>query len=208
MCPRPSPSTWRRRWATAPNSSPGASRSAARTRNSSASGSTASWRWSRNEDVLDDRNKRAFLCTPREKFVLKQNEGRAYDHAFLDIGWGVTISGPHIVGRMTTTINPQKGEKVLGDRHRLRLPVGLSLAPDRSGVHDRDHQAAGRAHPRHLRRADQGRLRRVQGDHLQERRRLLRLGGARARSTRSSSPAASTTFRRRCCSSSRTAARW
>ena len=67
----------------------------------------------RNEDILDDRNKRAFLCTPREKFVLKQNEGRAYDHAFLDIGWGVTISGPHIVGRMTTTINPQKGEKVL-----------------------------------------------------------------------------------------------
>ena len=67
----------------------------------------------RNEDILDDRHKRAFLCTPREKFVLKQNEGRAYDHAFLDIGWGVTISGPHIVGRMTTTINPLKGEKVL-----------------------------------------------------------------------------------------------
>ena len=67
----------------------------------------------RNEDILDDRHKHAFLCTPREKFVLKQNEGRAYDHAFLDIGWGVTISGPHIVGRMTTTINPLKGEKVL-----------------------------------------------------------------------------------------------
>jgi protein-L-isoaspartate(D-aspartate) O-methyltransferase len=67
----------------------------------------------RNEDILDERNKRAFLCTPREKFVLQQNLGRAYDHAFLDIGWGVTISGPHIVGRMTTTINPQKGEKVL-----------------------------------------------------------------------------------------------
>ena len=67
----------------------------------------------RNEDLLDDRNKKAFLCTPREKFVLQQNLGRAYDHAFLDIGWGVTISGPHIVGRMTSTINPQKGEKVL-----------------------------------------------------------------------------------------------
>ena len=67
----------------------------------------------RNEDLLDDRHKRAFLCTPREKFVLTQNLGRAYDHAFLDIGWGVTISGPHIVGRMTSTINPQKGEKVL-----------------------------------------------------------------------------------------------
>ncbi len=67
----------------------------------------------RNEDLVDDRNKIAFLCTPREKFVLKQNLARAYDHAFLDIGYGVTISGPHIVGRMTSAINPQKGEKVL-----------------------------------------------------------------------------------------------
>ncbi len=67
----------------------------------------------RNEDLVDDRNRRAFLLTPREKFVLKQNLSRAYDHAFLDIGWGVTISGPHIVGRMTSNINPQQGEKVL-----------------------------------------------------------------------------------------------
>ena len=67
----------------------------------------------RNEDVWDDRHKRAFLLTPREKFVLKQNLTRAYEHAFLDIGWGVTISGPHIVGRMTSTIDPKKGEKVL-----------------------------------------------------------------------------------------------
>ena len=27
----------------------------------------------RNEDIWDDRNKRAFLLTPREKFVLQQN---------------------------------------------------------------------------------------------------------------------------------------
>jgi protein-L-isoaspartate(D-aspartate) O-methyltransferase len=67
----------------------------------------------RNEDLLDDRNKRAFLMTPREKFVLQQNLGRAYEHAFLDIGFGVTISGPHIVGRMTSTIDPKRGEKVL-----------------------------------------------------------------------------------------------
>jgi protein-L-isoaspartate(D-aspartate) O-methyltransferase len=67
----------------------------------------------RNEDVWDIRHKRAFLMTPREKFVLQQNLGRAYEHAFLDIGWGVTISGPHIVGRMTSTIDPKKGEKVL-----------------------------------------------------------------------------------------------
>src|SRR5271168_3538064 len=67
----------------------------------------------RNEDIWDDRHKHAFLLTPREKFVLQQNLGRAYEHAFLDIGFGVTISGPHIVGRMTSTIDPKKGEKVL-----------------------------------------------------------------------------------------------
>lgn len=66
-----------------------------------------------NKDVLDDRNKRAFLFTPREEFVLPQNMSRAYDHAFLDIGYGVTISGPHLVGRMTTAIDVQFGESVL-----------------------------------------------------------------------------------------------
>ena len=66
-----------------------------------------------NRDVLDDRNKRAFLMTPREEFALKQNRGRAYDHAFLDIGYGVTISGPHVVARMTSTIDVKLGEKVL-----------------------------------------------------------------------------------------------
>jgi len=76
-------------------------------------------RWSRyrtliaNKDLWDDRNKRAFLMTPREEFVLKQNLGRVYDHAYLDIGYGVTISGPHLVGRMTNVIDVKTGEKVL-----------------------------------------------------------------------------------------------
>src|ERR1700687_2534500 len=78
-----------------------------------------SWRWSRyealrvNRDLWDERNMRAFLLTPREEFVLKQNSNRAYEHAFLDIGYGVTISGPHLVGRMTSTIDVKLGEKVL-----------------------------------------------------------------------------------------------
>jgi protein-L-isoaspartate(D-aspartate) O-methyltransferase len=66
-----------------------------------------------NRDVLDDRNKRAFLMTPREEFTLKRNQARAYDHAFLDIGFGVTISGPHVVSRMTSTLDVKFGEKVL-----------------------------------------------------------------------------------------------
>jgi len=67
----------------------------------------------RNEDLVNDRNKHAFLLTPREKFVLKQNLARAYSYDFLDIGYGVTISGPHLVGRMTSNIDPKLGERVL-----------------------------------------------------------------------------------------------
>jgi protein-L-isoaspartate(D-aspartate) O-methyltransferase len=76
-------------------------------------------RWARygalmaNKDLWDKRNQRAFLLAPREDFVLAKNLGRAYDHAFLDIGYGVTISGPHLVGRMTTSIDVQFGEAVL-----------------------------------------------------------------------------------------------
>jgi protein-L-isoaspartate(D-aspartate) O-methyltransferase len=76
-------------------------------------------RWARfqvmvaNRDLVDDRNKRAFLLTPREDFVLKADRDRAYDHAFLDIGFGVTISGPHLVGRMTSALDVGRDDKVL-----------------------------------------------------------------------------------------------
>jgi protein-L-isoaspartate(D-aspartate) O-methyltransferase len=76
-------------------------------------------RWDRfqvlvaNRDLVDDWNKRAFLLTPREEFVLKHDRPRAYDHDFLDIGFGVTISGPHLVGRMTSALDVTLGEKVL-----------------------------------------------------------------------------------------------
>jgi protein-L-isoaspartate(D-aspartate) O-methyltransferase len=76
-------------------------------------------RWDRydhmigHRDLFTDRDKRAFLMTPREEFCLKQNLARAYDRDFLDIGFGVTISGPNLVGRMTSSIDVQYGEKVL-----------------------------------------------------------------------------------------------
>ncbi len=66
-----------------------------------------------NRDLWNEQNKRAFLLTPREEFCLKRNLDRAYDNTFLDIGFGVTISGPHVVGRMTSSIDVKKGEKVL-----------------------------------------------------------------------------------------------
>ena len=76
-------------------------------------------RWERyqaavaSKDILDDRNRTAFLMTPREHFVLRQNLARSYEHNFLDIGYGVTMSGPHVQGRMTNVIDVKRGEKVL-----------------------------------------------------------------------------------------------
>lgn len=54
-----------------------------------------------------------FLRTPRENFCREYNLARAYDHAYLSIGYGQTISGPHIVCRMTDFLNPQPHHKVL-----------------------------------------------------------------------------------------------
>ena len=66
-----------------------------------------------NKDVWREKEMRAFLLTPREKFCRKWNLKRAYEHAFLDIKYGVTISGPHLVSRMTSSLDVQQGEKVL-----------------------------------------------------------------------------------------------
>jgi len=66
-----------------------------------------------HHDVWDDRNKRAFLMVPRERFVTASNLARAYQVHYLDIGFGVTITGPHSVARMTNSLDVQKGERVL-----------------------------------------------------------------------------------------------
>ncbi|MEI7904056.1 MAG: protein-L-isoaspartate O-methyltransferase [Candidatus Firestonebacteria bacterium] len=66
-----------------------------------------------NKDLWRDKEKKAFLLTPRERFCHPRNLSRVYDHAFLDIGYGQTISGPHVVGRMTSTLDLKPGEKVL-----------------------------------------------------------------------------------------------
>src|SRR6201985_1533895 len=69
----------------------------------------------RNKDLWGAATIRAFLLTPREEFaaVNPNIHKRAYEHAFLDIGYGVTMSGPHIQGRMTNVIDVKRGEKVL-----------------------------------------------------------------------------------------------
>src|SRR5579872_3277606 len=66
-----------------------------------------------HHDVWEKRNIRAYLMTPREEFVTKANLDRAYQVHYIDIGFGVTITGPHTGARMTNTIDPKRGEKVL-----------------------------------------------------------------------------------------------
>ncbi len=64
-------------------------------------------------DLWTPADKRAFLMTPREEFVLPEDRGRAYVGHYLDIGFGVTITPPGTCGRMTSAIAVRPGDKVL-----------------------------------------------------------------------------------------------
>jgi protein-L-isoaspartate(D-aspartate) O-methyltransferase len=67
----------------------------------------------RNKDLWDQKTMRAFLLTPREEFALPNTRPHVYKPNFLDIGYGVTMSGPHLQARMTSAIDVKRGEKVL-----------------------------------------------------------------------------------------------
>ena len=64
-------------------------------------------------DLWEKSNMRAFLMTPREEFCLPSDRPVIYDVNYHSIGFGVTITGPRIVGRMTSAIGIKMGEKVL-----------------------------------------------------------------------------------------------
>jgi protein-L-isoaspartate(D-aspartate) O-methyltransferase len=66
-----------------------------------------------HRDLWEARNKRAFLLTPREEFCMPASRPVIYDVNYHDIGFGVTITGPRVVGRMTSSIDVRMGEKVL-----------------------------------------------------------------------------------------------
>src|SRR5262249_40657590 len=66
-----------------------------------------------NLDLTSPADRRAFLLAPREEFCFTSDAARVYDICYIPTGYGVTISGPRIVGRMTSTLQVQRGEKVL-----------------------------------------------------------------------------------------------
>ena len=64
-------------------------------------------------DLWNAADKRAFLMTPREEFVLPEDRENAYVGHYLDIGFGVTITPPGTMGRMTSALNIRASDKVL-----------------------------------------------------------------------------------------------
>jgi protein-L-isoaspartate(D-aspartate) O-methyltransferase len=64
-------------------------------------------------DLYTSAEKRAFLLTPREEFVLPEDRENAYVGHYLDIGFGVTITPPGTMGRMTSALNIRASDKVL-----------------------------------------------------------------------------------------------
>jgi protein-L-isoaspartate(D-aspartate) O-methyltransferase len=64
-------------------------------------------------DLYTNAEKRAFLLTPREEFVLPDDKDNAYVGHYLDIGFGVTITPPGTMGRMTSSLGIKPGDKVL-----------------------------------------------------------------------------------------------
>ncbi len=76
-------------------------------------------KWAREQEILasqdatDTRVLQAFLLTPRELFFNASGPAQAYANAVFPIGYGQTISGPHLVSHMTQAIDPQPNQKVL-----------------------------------------------------------------------------------------------
>ena len=64
-------------------------------------------------DLWTPADKRAFLMTPREEFVLPGDRERAYVGHYLDIGFGVTITPPGTMGRMTSALGVRAGDRIL-----------------------------------------------------------------------------------------------
>ncbi len=76
-------------------------------------------RWDRYQVLLSFNDlgtpgdKRAFLMTPRQEFCLPEDRENAYVGHYLDIGFGVTITPPGTMGRMTSALNIRASDKVL-----------------------------------------------------------------------------------------------
>ena len=67
----------------------------------------------RARGIRDERVLTAMAAVPRELFVDREQQGRAYADEAVPIAAGQTISQPWVVARMTELLAPQQGERVL-----------------------------------------------------------------------------------------------
>ena len=100
------------------------------------------------------------------------------------------------------------GRESARNRHRLRQSIGVSRQSHRQSLDDRNHQAAGGTHARHLRRPDPRAAIPSTSRSAPSTPTAITVGKRPRRSTRSSSPAASITFRRRCSANCGPTASW
>ncbi len=63
--------------------------------------------------IRSEKVARAMMRVPRELFVPEKLRDLAYMDHPLPIGWGQTISAPHMVAMMTEVLDPQPGDVVL-----------------------------------------------------------------------------------------------
>jgi len=123
-------------------------------------------------DLYRPKESNAFLMTPREEFCRKGDRGVAYEDRVLMLPpHGVTMSGPHMVSRMTSALDLQPGEKVLeigtGSGYQSAVLANLTdkvytieiieaLAAETDGIY-RGLVARGYTEYRHItRKADDG----------------------------------------------------
>ena len=131
-------------------------------------------------DLYTSAEKRAFLLTPREEFVLPEDRDNAYVGHYLDIGFGVSITPPGTMGRMTSTLGVRPGDKVLeigtGSGYQSAL---LSYLTNRIWTIEIIEELQARTRGVYDKLIGKG-YREYASITGQKRRRLLRLGGRRA----------------------------
>jgi protein-L-isoaspartate(D-aspartate) O-methyltransferase len=67
----------------------------------------------RARGISDERVLTAMAAVPREQFIDRDQQGRAYADEAVPIAAGQTISQPWVVARMTELLAPEPGERVL-----------------------------------------------------------------------------------------------
>ena len=128
-------------------------------------------RWDRYQvllsfnDLWTPADKRAFLMTPRQEFCLPEDRENAYVGHYLDIGFGVTITPPGTMGRMTSALDIRGSDKVLeiGTGSGFQSALLTYLTPHVHSIEIIPELAA--AHAGRLRSPDRRGLSRIFRDH-------------------------------------------